>query len=49
LTSRERIDQAAELVIGRGQRAGVMRDDISGADLMNSSVPMCANARLSED
>jgi AcrR family transcriptional regulator len=49
LTSRERIDQAAEFVVGRAQRAGVLRDDINGADLMQLLGPMCANATLSED
>jgi len=45
----ERINQAMELVIGRAQRAGVMRTDITGSDLMQLVGPMCANATLSED
>jgi AcrR family transcriptional regulator len=49
LKSRERIDQAAELVVGRAQRAGVMRDDVSGADLMQLMGPMCTSATLSEE
>jgi AcrR family transcriptional regulator len=49
LQSRERIDGAAELVLGRAQRAGVLRDDISGADLMQLMGPMCTNATLSEE
>jgi AcrR family transcriptional regulator len=49
LESRERIDQAAELVLSRAQRAGVVRDDIDGADLMQIVGPMCANAVLTEE
>jgi AcrR family transcriptional regulator len=49
LQSRERIDHAADLVLSHAQRAGVMRDDISGADLMQLIGPMCTNATLTED
>ncbi len=45
----ERIEQAMELVVGRAQRAGVMRTDLSGSDLMQLVGPMCTNATLSED
>jgi AcrR family transcriptional regulator len=47
--SRERIDQAMELVISRGQGAGVVRSDVDGSDLMQLVGPMCTNATLSED
>jgi AcrR family transcriptional regulator len=47
--SRERIERAMELVIGRGQRAGVVRTDIRGADVVQLVAPMCTNATLSED
>jgi AcrR family transcriptional regulator len=46
---RERIDQAMELVIGRAQRAGVIRADVDGADLMQLVAPMCTNASLTLD
>jgi AcrR family transcriptional regulator len=45
----DRIRQAMELVVGRAQRAGVMRTDVSGSDLMQLVGPMCTNATLSED
>ena len=45
----ERVQQAMELVLGRAQHAGVVRDDVSGADLMQLVGPMCTNATLSED
>jgi AcrR family transcriptional regulator len=45
----ERIEQAMQLVVGRAQRAGVMRTDLSGSDLMQLVGPMCTNATLSED
>ncbi|MGH9030136.1 MAG: TetR/AcrR family transcriptional regulator [Acidimicrobiales bacterium] len=49
LRSRERIDQAMDLVISRGQRAGVVRTDIDGSDVMQLLGPMCTNATLSVD
>jgi len=45
----ERVQQAMELVLGRAQRAGVVRDDVNGPDLMQLLGPMCTNATLSED
>ncbi len=45
----DRIRQAMELVVGRAQRAGVMRTDVDGSDLMQLVGPMCTNATLSED
>jgi AcrR family transcriptional regulator len=47
--SRERIDTAAQLVVGRAQRAGELRDDINGAELMQLMGPMCTNATLTEE
>jgi AcrR family transcriptional regulator len=49
LQSRERIDDAAQLVVGRAQAAGVLRDDINGADLMQLLGPMCTAATLTEE
>jgi AcrR family transcriptional regulator len=49
IASRERIDQAVGAVLGRAQRAGVAREDITGGDLMQLIGPMCTVATLSED
>jgi AcrR family transcriptional regulator len=49
IASRERIDHAVSAVLGRAQRAGVARDDITGSDLMQLIGPMCTVASLSED
>jgi AcrR family transcriptional regulator len=46
---RERVDETMELVIGRAQRADVVRSDVDGSDLMQLIAPMCTNATLSED
>lgn len=48
-TSRDRINQAAQLVVGRAQAAGVMRTDVDGADLMGLLSPMCTSAALTVD
>jgi AcrR family transcriptional regulator len=47
--SRERIEEAMELVVGRGQQSGVVRTDVSGAELMQLVSPMCINATFSEE
>jgi len=47
--SRERIDYAMDLVIGRAQRAGAMRTDVGGSELMQLVVPLCTNSALTED
>jgi AcrR family transcriptional regulator len=47
--SRERIDQAWDLVVGRAQAAGVLRTDVTGRDLMQLITPMCTNASVSDD
>lgn len=47
--SRERIDQAMNLVIARGQRAGAVRTDIEASDVIQLVAPMCTNATLSDD
>ena len=49
LRSRQRIDQAMELVIGRAQRAGSVRGDVDGSDVMQLVTPMCTNATLTAD
>jgi AcrR family transcriptional regulator len=45
----DRVQQAMQLVIGRGQRAGVVRGDVNGSDLMQLVGPMCSNSMLSEE
>ncbi|MDA8296649.1 MAG: helix-turn-helix domain containing protein [Actinomycetota bacterium] len=45
---RERIEEAASLVITHAQQAGVVRSDVSGPDLMQLIGPMCTSATLSE-
>lgn len=47
--SRERIDKAWDLVIGRAQEAGVLRADVTGADLMQLVAPLCTNVAVSEE
>ncbi|HXX91177.1 MAG TPA: TetR/AcrR family transcriptional regulator [Acidimicrobiales bacterium] len=49
LRSRERIEAAMALVIDNARRAGVIRADIDGADLMALVSPMCTLNTLSED
>jgi AcrR family transcriptional regulator len=45
----ERVQEAAQLVIGRAQKAGVVRTDVDGKDVMQLVGPMCTNATLTED
>ncbi|HTW98053.1 MAG TPA: TetR/AcrR family transcriptional regulator [Acidimicrobiales bacterium] len=47
--ARERIDEAASIVMDRARAAGVARDDIDGADLMLLVGPICTNSQLSEE
>ena len=47
--SRERIDQAMEMVIGRAQQAGAVRTDVESSDLMQLLGPMCTNVTLLQD
>jgi len=47
--SRERLDQAWDLVIGRAQQAGVLRADVTGADLMQLVAPLCTNTAVSDE
>jgi AcrR family transcriptional regulator len=47
--SRERIDKVWDLVIGRAQGAGVLRSDVTGADLMQLVAPLCTNVAVSEE
>lgn len=44
-----RVRGAAQLVVGRAQEVGVVRTDISGADLMQLVGPMCSSATLTAD
>lgn len=46
--SRDRIDWAMELVIGRAQRAGVVRTDVAPTDLLQLLGPMCTSPTLTE-
>lgn len=45
----DRVQEAAQLVIGRAQKAGVVRTDVDGKDVMQLVGPMCTNATLTED
>jgi len=49
LQSMERINAAADLVVGRAQRSGLLRDDITGADLMQLMGPICTSPTLTEE
>jgi AcrR family transcriptional regulator len=46
LRSRERIDGALDMVLSRAQAAGVVRDGVDGADLMQLLGPMCTSPTL---
>jgi AcrR family transcriptional regulator len=46
--SRDRIDAAMDLVIGRAQRAGVVRTDIAPSDLLQLLGPMCTSPTLTD-
>jgi AcrR family transcriptional regulator len=46
LESRGRIEQAMGTVLLRAQQAGVARDDVDGADVMQLVGPMCTSATL---
>ncbi|MGH9293497.1 MAG: TetR/AcrR family transcriptional regulator [Acidimicrobiales bacterium] len=46
---RERIDQASELVIGRAQRAGAVRADVQGRDVVQLLGPMCTSPTLTDE
>jgi AcrR family transcriptional regulator len=46
---RERIDEATVLVIGRAQRAGVVRTDVEGADVTQLLGPMCTSPTLTDE
>lgn len=49
VATRERIEEAAGLVLGRAQADGAVRADVDGADLMQLIGPMCTSATLSEE
>ena len=46
---RDRIDGAAALVIGRAQRAGVVRADVLGQDVMQLLGPMCTSPTMNDE
>lgn len=46
---REQIDQATDLVVSRAQRAGAMRTDVNGGDVMQLVGPMCTASTLSKE
>ena len=48
VSSRERIEQATGLVLGRAQAAGVVRADVGREDLMQLIGPMRTSATLIE-
>jgi AcrR family transcriptional regulator len=47
--SRDRIDEAMELIASRARREGAIRADVDGRDVMQLVGPMCVNATLSEE
>lgn len=49
LASRERIDAATDLVIRRAQEAGVVRNDVEGADVTQLLGPMCTSPTITRD
>jgi len=49
LGSRRRIDASMELVFQRAQRAGVVRTDVEGSEVIQLLAPMCTSAALSND
>lgn len=46
--ARSRIDEALTLVLSRAQAAGAVRQDVTGADVMQLISSMCMNAMLGE-
>jgi AcrR family transcriptional regulator len=49
LASRERIDAATNLVVRRGQEAGVVRADVEGADVTQLLGPMCTSPTITRE
>jgi len=49
LASRERIDAATDMVIRRAQDAGVVRNDVEGADVTQLLGPMCTSPTITRD
>ena len=49
LRTRERIDAVTDMVIRRGQEAGVVRDDVDGADVVQLLAPMCTSATITTE
>ncbi len=46
---RERVEEATALVIGRAQRAGVVRGDIEGKDVVQLLGPVCSSPTLTDE
>lgn len=46
---RERIEEATVLVIGRAQRAGAVRSDVQGADIIQLLAPVCTSPTLTDE
>jgi AcrR family transcriptional regulator len=47
--ARETIASSFDIVIERAKQAGVVRDDVSGSDVMQLLTPICTNETLSAD
>jgi AcrR family transcriptional regulator len=47
--SRQRIDYAMGLVVGKAQSAGAMRTDLTGDEIFGLVGPMCTSATLTKD
>jgi AcrR family transcriptional regulator len=47
--TRDRIDAAVESVFGRAQRAGVVRSDVDGSEVMQLISPLCTTSALSAE
>jgi AcrR family transcriptional regulator len=46
---REQIESSFDMVIERARKAGAIRQDVSGADVMQLTAPVCTNASISAD
>jgi AcrR family transcriptional regulator len=47
--TRDRIDAAVESVFGRAQRAGVVRSDVDGSEVMQLISPLCTTSTLNAE
>jgi len=46
---REQIESSFDMVIERAKQAGAIRNDISGADVMQLTAPVCTNSSISAE